>query len=168
MENNSQAIALAGKILFYADLLETKQLAEGDTAALHLIDVSNPANPVRIGKVDTTTQCPEAFALVVKGDYAFIGDKTNGLCVINIQDKANPRLALRWQEGPPIYDMALVGERIFAACYSHVSAINIADPLKPILEDVTITPGLAWGIEAVGDSVYIADMDGGLNLLGYR
>jgi hypothetical protein len=64
--------------------------------------------------------------------------------------------------------MALSGERIFAACYSHVAALSIKDPLTPMIEDVTVTPGLAWGIDANGERVFVADMDGGLNILRFR
>ncbi len=159
---------LDGDTLFYADMLEIKQESEGEFSAFHVIDISNPAAPVQVGEVDTTGQCQVAFAVVLSGDYAFIGDQKTGLCVIDIRDRTDPRLVLNWQEMPAIYDLALVGERIFAANYSHVSAINISDPLSPVLEDLTITPGLSWGIDAAGEFVYIADMDGGLNILGYR
>ncbi len=148
--------------------LRSNRRRRAEFSALHVIDVSNPAAPVQVGEVDTTGQCQVAFAIVVKGDYAFIGDQKTGLCVIDIKDRTDPRLVLNWQEMPSFYDLALVGERIFAANYSHVSAINISDPLHPVLEDLTITPGLSWGIDAVGEQVYIADMDGGLNILGYR
>jgi hypothetical protein len=43
--------------------------------------------------------------------------------------------------------------------------LDISKPSLPVLEDVYITSGLAWGIDALGDMVYVADQDGGLVLL---
>lgn len=49
-----------------------------------------------------------------------------------------------------------------------MGAVNITNPTAPVLEDITVTPGLAWGIDVDGDLVLVADMDGGLNVLRYR
>jgi hypothetical protein len=168
MENNAQAIALQERYLYYPDFLEMKQLTEGEFAGMHVIDVSDPANPIQVGEADTTGHCPQASSIVIKGSYAILGDMQNGLCVVDITDPTDPRLVSTWRDIPPVYDMVLVGERIFAACYSHVAAIDVSDPKEPKLEDITVTPGLAWGIDAAGDTVYVADMDGGLAILGYR
>ena len=173
MENNTQALAIQGQVLLYADFLELKQRSEGESSALRLIDISNPANPTQISQVDTTGHCSNVSSIVVQGDYAILGDREAGLCVVDISDKTDPRLVSTWDEVLTVFDMALVGERIYAACYGTVMAFDISQPLQPKIEDFTVTPGLAWGIAAQpnpsqGVLVYIADMDGGLNLLSYR
>ena len=42
-----------------------------DAAGLAVIDVSNPANPVRVGGYDTSGN---AFGVAVSGNYAYVAD----------------------------------------------------------------------------------------------
>jgi hypothetical protein len=168
MDNNARALALMGNILFYPDFLEMKQAAEGEKSALHLIDVSDPSNLVQISEVDTTDRCSSVGSILVVGSLVYLGDMQKGICIIDVSDPADPILVGQWNEINTVFDMALSGERIFAACYSHVAALSIKDPLAPMIEDVTVTPGLAWGIDANGERVFVADMDGGLNILRFR
>ncbi|MDI6694884.1 MAG: hypothetical protein QME21_07560 [Anaerolineales bacterium] len=168
MEYNSQAIAVQGKYLYYADALEMKEAAEGKRAALHVIDISNPAAPTQVGVLDITQSCPIVFGLAISGNYAFLGDRKNGICVVELSDPTSPQVATVWQEGAQVYDMEMVGDYLFVAAYSHVIALNISDPLHLYVEDATVTPGLAWGLAAVNGRVYVADMDGGLTLLEWR
>jgi hypothetical protein len=168
MANNAQSLAARDGIVYYPDFLETKQDATGDPSALHLVDISNPANPVQISQVETTGGCPHATSVVLKGNYAILGEQKLGLCVIDVSDPTQPRLVANWRDAPMILDMALVGDRLFAAGYSSVVAIDVSDPLSPVLEDMTFTPGLAYGIDAAGDRIFVADMDGGLTILEYH
>jgi hypothetical protein len=168
MDNNAHSLAVRDGIVYYPDFLEIKQDAAGVPSYLHLLDVSNPANPVQISQVETTGGCPHASSIVLKGSYAILGEQNLGLCMIDISDPHNLRLVTNWRDAPTIYDMALVGDRIYAACYGYVTAIDVSDPLSPVLEDMTLTPGLAYGIDAAGDRIYVADMDGGLSILGYK
>lgn len=167
MANNAKALWVEGNLVYYPDQLEIQQL-KGGKAGLHVIDVSNPASPVQIGEADSTEHCPQATSLVLKEDYLFVGDLNQTICIFDVSDPASPRLALAWKEGPQVYDLALAGERIFIAGYAYVGAVNITNPTAPVLEDITVTPGLAWGIDVDGDLVLVADMDGGLNVLRYR
>jgi hypothetical protein len=168
MEHNTQAMAILGNYLFYPDMLEIKELSEGKTSAMHVIDISNPANPVQVGEIDTTSLCPVATSLVMMGNIAYVGDQSRGMCLYDISNPANPQDAGTFKDVLQLYDMALVGERIYTASYGYVAAIDISNPLAPQLADYTITPGLAWGIGADDQYIYVASMDGGLNLLTYK
>ncbi|MBI2925577.1 MAG: hypothetical protein HYY24_07725, partial [Verrucomicrobia bacterium] len=55
--------------------------------ALEVIDVSNPANPQRIGAYDTDG---EAWGVAVSGNFAYVRAWA-GLQVIDVSDPANPR-----------------------------------------------------------------------------
>jgi hypothetical protein len=59
-------------------------------AGLHVIDISDPIHPVRVGGYDTSGY---AGGVAVSGNYAYVADGTNGLQVIDIRDPANPVLA---------------------------------------------------------------------------
>ena len=60
-------------------------LAGGETG-LHVIDVRDPANCVRVGGYDTIGV---ALGVSVSGGYAYVADYTNGLQVIDVRNPAN-------------------------------------------------------------------------------
>lgn len=61
-------------------------------SALDIIDVSNPSNPIRIGRVDSLAKSAFGpYDIVVQDGYAYIPD-INGLMVISVIDAANPYL----------------------------------------------------------------------------
>jgi hypothetical protein len=57
-------------------------------AGLQVIDVSDPANPRRVGGYDTPGY---AGGVAVSGHYAYVADGDAGLQVIDVSDPANPR-----------------------------------------------------------------------------
>ncbi len=61
-------------------------VADGD-GGLQVIDVSNPANPVRVGGYDTSGS---ALGVHVVGNYAYVADYGAGLQVIDVSNPANP------------------------------------------------------------------------------
>ena len=61
-------------------------VADGD-AGLQVIDVSNPANPVRVGGYDTSGY---AYGVAVSGNIAYVADDDAGLQVIDVSNPASP------------------------------------------------------------------------------
>lgn len=175
MQRNAYALAFLDPYLLYPDTLEMKELAEGGTTALHVIDVSNPAAPAEIASVDTTGRCSTVTAIAVYRSFAYLsGEQMHGLCIFDLADPTRPEFVGYFDEINYILDLAFSpgldgnSPTLFGAAYAQVVAIDLTDPAHPRLADVTITPGLAWGIYATGSNVYVADMDGGLNVLQYK
>jgi hypothetical protein len=131
--------------------------------SLDVVDVSNPGIcPRTIGTFDT----PEAMAVVVRdGHYAYVGDYSSGLQVIDITDPSNPLLVGEVSPGP-ILDLAVVGGLAYAACGMYgLYVINISNPSAPQLMGYTDTPGAARGVAVAGRYAYIADDAGGLKVI---
>jgi hypothetical protein len=57
---------------------------------------------------------------------------------------------------------------VFTASYAYVSVLDVSKPAKPALEDMYISSGLSMGIDAVGNTIYVVDFDGGLVILNYE
>jgi hypothetical protein len=62
-------------------------MADG-TAGLQVINVSNPANPQRVGGCATLEN---ALRVVVNGNFAYVADGGGGLQVIDVSNPANPQ-----------------------------------------------------------------------------
>jgi hypothetical protein len=58
-----------------------------DWAGLQIIDVSNPAIPVRVGGYDTPGNC---VGVQVSGGYAYVGDGPVGFHIIDVSNPAAP------------------------------------------------------------------------------
>ncbi len=165
LPRSPQTLALYGSYAVVPDMLEINET--GQPAALHLVDISNPASPNQVGALDTSSLAPSAMSILVNGSVAYLGDLRTGLHVIDLFDPSQPELVGSLPELYGVYDLAISGSKLFGACYDRVVVVDITDPLQPRLEETYITSGLAWGIEASGDRIYVADLDGGLVLLQY-
>lgn len=101
---------------------------------LYIVDVKNPAKPKVISNIATGDG---AFAVFLKGDYAYVGGCFPGssVVVIDVRDKKNPRVKQKLQS-PTDYgctcDFQVKGNYLFAVAYSSNTFItfDMTDPGK--------------------------------------
>jgi len=77
-----------------------------------VIDISDPANPVIFGSVDTPGN---AYGVAVAGNYAYVADESAGLQVIDISDPANPAIAGSVYTPDNAYDVTVAGNYSYVA-----------------------------------------------------
>jgi len=76
-----------------------------------VIDVSNPANPRRVGGYDTSGP---AYGVAVSGHYAYVADYT-GLQVIDVSNPANPQRVGGYDTSGEAYGVAVSGNYAYVA-----------------------------------------------------
>jgi hypothetical protein len=89
----------------------------GSTDGMYIYDLENAENPTYVSEFVHWTGCDP---VVVDGDYAFLtlrggnncGEQESVLEVIDIKDKANPKLAARYELDNP-YGLGFMGNRLF-------------------------------------------------------
>ena len=140
----------------------------GEPSNFFIFNISNPASPVEAGKADTALNTSDATCITVDGDYAFVGDQGKGLRIFDISNPANPVEIGSLSDVMLIQDLTVVGDKVFTANHGFVSVVDVSNPAEPVLEDMYTSSGLSWGIDAVGNTIYIADYDGGLVILNYE
>jgi hypothetical protein len=166
IDHNSWAVAVQGNNAYIPELIELVET--GQSSNLLIFDISNPTNPVETGKADTAINAPGAMCIEVEGNYAYIGDLTQGLRIFDISNPAMPVEIGSLPDIVMVFDLAVVGDKVFTASYAYVSVVDVSNPAKPVLEDMYTSSGLSMGIDAVGNTIYIADFDGGLVILNYE
>ena len=77
-EGFAMGVAVSGNYAYVAD----------GSAGLQVIDVSNLANPQRVGGYNTSG---DAYIVAVSGNYAYVADRAAGLQVIDVSNPANPQ-----------------------------------------------------------------------------
>jgi hypothetical protein len=81
-------------------------------AGLQVIDVRDPANPVRVGGYDTAGY---ALGVAVAGDYAYMADGWGGLQVMDVSDPANPVRVGGYDTAGNAYGVAVAGNLVYVA-----------------------------------------------------
>lgn len=97
--------------------------------ALHVLDISNPARPKPIGRIDRLGRVRQ---LVVEGDHAYVVSREDGLYIVDISDPENLRLASRHDTIEFATGVCKSGNVLFVACRSFgVELIDVSDPKAP-------------------------------------
>ena len=105
-------VAVSGNYVYVAD----------GGAGLLVIDVSNPANPQRVGGFDTSGG---AVKVAVSDGYAYLAQGDAGLLVIDVSDPAHPR-RVGGNGLASGYDITVNGESVFASG----TIFNVFTPLN--------------------------------------
>ena len=133
------------------------------TTGLHIIDVSNPAQPVKISSSKTPGMVTGVY---VADGYAFLTAGGAGLLILDISDPANPAaVALSrthaWDTNVFVSD----GYAYVASGEEGVRIVDIADPTKPLTIGRIQTPNDANGLFVDDDHIFIAAGSGGLQIV---
>lgn len=151
-------VAVQGKYAYVA----------ADAGGLQVIDISDPANPRRVGGCDSGS----AESVAVSGNYAYLADYWQGLLVIDITDPANPQRVGSHFGGfdRTMYDSWAVA---VSGSYAYVlgdwgspfHVLDISDPANPVPRGSL--PSFAWGsdVAVAGNYAYVADYGGGLHVI---
>jgi hypothetical protein len=129
---------------------------------LEVLDVSDPANPRRLGGYVTT-----ACGVAVSGDYAYVADAGMGLQVIDVSSPANPRRVGGYVTSGSAQGVVVSGNYAYVADYTAgLQVIDVSNPANPQMVGGYDTSGEARGVAVSGNYAYAADGLWGLMILG--
>lgn len=128
-------------------------------AGIHVIDISDPANPALVATYDTIEQ---ATGLARNGNLLFCANRTFGVEVIDISDRVNPvylgSVKTKEAQGLAARDNILyVGEHYNKG----LTTIDVSVPSAPRILGTATLAGNAWGVALKGDYAYVATGHGG-------
>jgi hypothetical protein len=138
---------------------------DGWWASFQILDVANPAAPVRVG-----SHIPSGWLasdLAVVGDQVYIASIDGGLAVVDIADPANPLQvgSASIQTGSPV-DVAAAGDYAYvAAAEAGLQIFDVSDPTNPRAAGRSETPGNAVAVAVQNDHVFVADGQTGLQVV---
>jgi len=136
---------------------------------LDIIDISNPASPVRKGRFDTTAYA-DAREVFVNSNYAYIANTGDGVKIIDISNPSSPGLVGAYDPYSDAYESVLgvyiSGDYAYLAdWYFGLQVIYISNPGKPFFFGLYDTPGQAIKVDVKGNYAYVADGYGGLQIV---
>jgi uncharacterized secreted protein with C-terminal beta-propeller domain len=96
---------------------------------LQVINVSNPANPQRVGGYDTSGL---AQGVAMSGNFAYVADGDAGLQIIDVNDPANPQRVGGYDTSGSAYGVAVSGNYAYVADgASGLQVIDVSNPASP-------------------------------------
>jgi hypothetical protein len=133
-----------------------------DGAGLAVIDVSDPAHPVCVGRHDTSGYF--AGGVAVAGDYACVTVDGN-LLVIDVGDPANPVSVGGYATSGHANDVAMAGNYAYVADCLRLQVIDVSDPANPVRVGGYGISGCAYDVAVEGNHAYVADGEAGLHVI---
>ena len=125
-----------------------------------LLPTPNPGTPVYR---DTDGV---AHRVTVNGNYAYVGDGSSGVAIINITDPTNPGTPVYRDTNFHAYEVAISGNYAYVADgYSGLAIIDISDPTNPGTPVYRDTDAYAWGVTVSGNYAYLSDGYSGLAII---
>jgi len=168
---SAQGVAVAGN---YAYLTETPRWTGSNSVGggLWVIDVSDRANPVRVGDYDTGGSA-QAQGVAVAGSHAYVtgwhqGETNwiNGLQVINVTDPTNPMRVGGYDSSANTVGVAVIGNHTYlAGGEAGLQVIDVSNPANPLRVGGYNTGGWAEGVAVAGGHACVSDGGAGLQVL---
>jgi hypothetical protein len=143
---------LLGKLKDLA-IVGTRAYAVNYDGTLHILDVSNSAQPQLLSSYDTRGG---SWDVRVVGDRAYVADGVAGLLILDV---ANPQAVQKlgsyatWSAS----DVTVSGDRAYiAGGVTGMQILDVGNPAAPTWLGGLSTSGLAANVQVAGDRVYVA------------
>jgi hypothetical protein len=150
----------------------------GAGGKLAVVDVAKPASPVLLGEV----ALPRALeAVAVTGGFAYVAAGSAGLQVVDVRDKAHPKIAgtydvrkdVSLRRGqttargrPEATSVTVAGGRVYLGFDDgELHILDVSEPSRPRMAGVHRTPDKVYGLTVVGARLYLANFEAGLHIL---
>lgn len=131
--------------------------------ALVMVDVSNPAGPVRLGAYDTAGT---ARSVDVIGSIAYVADGTGGLQIIDVTDPAAPVRLGAYHTPGDAAGLQVAGNRVYVADSSAgLMIFDVSNPATPALLAACSAASGGRGVQVVGGLAYVSVGTAGLRLV---
>ncbi|HEU4391286.1 MAG TPA: hypothetical protein VFV34_26035, partial [Blastocatellia bacterium] len=140
-----------------------------------IITISNNTLSVTVpGTVQSFTPTALSFVDIpgfannvdVSGSYAYIAAGSAGLQVVDISDRAHPRVAASQSLPGNANDVVVAGNFAYvAAGTAGLHIVNVSNPLSPVVTGSLNTGGEAWDVVVKGNQAYVANGASGLAII---
>lgn len=130
-----------------------------------ILDVSNPANPVVIGRTEPLPAVVNN--LTVRDGYAYVADRDGGLRIVAVSDPAHPVEVGFYNPGVLIWDVAIAGNYAYTVTKGddRLRIIDISDPAHPVEVGFLALPHCAWSVVVKEGYAYVANYGWGLRII---
>ncbi|MDO8335496.1 MAG: hypothetical protein Q7T74_01785, partial [Candidatus Saccharibacteria bacterium] len=151
---NGMDVFVTGNKAYYLDTID----------GLTILDISNPANPIRLYKDVSVTQLAES--IYVMGKYAYVGDFNNLLYIFDISDSSSPTLVKQQNVTNTVRGVYVSGKYVYLAQNTlGLMIVDVSNPNAPTIVGSLDTTGNATGVFVSGKYAYLSTGTSGLQII---
>ena len=136
--------------------------------SLDVVNITNPASPVKVGSVALTNHFREV-ASSTNGDYIYVADWALGIRVVDATNRAAPKLGAVIDPAQTATKGAkcvrVFSNRLYATESDYLFVYDITTPASPQLIAYYDIPNQGYDIYLDGDVLYVANDSDGLTIL---
>jgi hypothetical protein len=145
---------------------------------LHVVDVSDPTAPVKVGSLNTQSRSQDialnalvadtgqqVTIYVVDSECTYPRDCQGRMRVIDVSDPATPYESGGWDIPIEVLDLAVAGTTVYIATAEGLWAMDVSDPTAPERTALHETTWRVIGVETRDDHAYIVVENEGLWVL---
>lgn len=131
----------------------------GDLQSVHIIDISDPTQPVEIGAY--TGNSSFVVDIDVVGDRVYVVDILDGLLVLDVSDPAAPVLIGQY---PFLFGLSVVveGPHAYFGAVTELRVLDVSDPGAIVGVGAVPTLDRVWRTSLSGSLAYLATGEAGL------
>ncbi len=146
--------------------IPARYYATNESAALLIVDVSNPIDPIIVSATDLDAN-NAVVDIDIYGSYCYITENNRGVGIFDVSDPADPQLAAQIS-GYWGYRVEVSNDTLHLASSSDgYYSFNVNDPTNPILIGHYKTSGYNNSVYVHNDTVYSAQYDRGLEIIDF-
>ncbi|MHB1035149.1 MAG: Ig-like domain-containing protein [Pirellulales bacterium] len=158
---SANGVAISGTRAYVADTISKGPDNNPERiAGLEIVDVSNPAAPVRLGRYETSGQ---GYDVAVSGTLAYVATYDAGLVIIDVTNPAAPVFFGSYDTSGYAFGVAVSETLAYVADYFLLRIIDVSNPAKPWQLGSYYTGGSANEVVVSGTLVYV--LDDGLQII---
>ncbi len=133
-------------------VVENTAYVANSSKGLEVLDVSNPANPVKLGQ----NYAHVALGVAVAGGYAYVAAGNDGLVVLDVTNPSNPLMAVNLDTPGTALRVKVTGGYAYVADSYSLRVINISDPTNPVEVGAFDPTDDVLGMDVAGGYAYVA------------
>ncbi|MHB9049161.1 MAG: Ig-like domain-containing protein [Pirellulales bacterium] len=150
-----QGLAVSGMLAYGA----------GSSSGLTVVDVSEPAAPVRRGALDLPWY-DYANSVAVSGTRAYVADGFAGLQIVDVMNPAVPVRVGGYDTSGSARAVAISDTKAYVADdYAGLQILDVTNPAAPVRLGGYDTTGSARGVAVSGTLAYVATQSAGLQII---
>lgn len=139
-------------------------MAVDDIMNFKIVNVSNPQSPTFVGGVNFGSLW--TWGIHVVGNYAYLGDGSNGLRIVNITNPQSPSLVSTYNTPDWAFGVEVVDSLAYVADgAAGLLILDVSNPQSPTFVGSYNTPHQANVVDVAGDYAFVADGNSGLQII---
>jgi len=152
LPGNTYTIAGTPQYLYIGDKEDT----------LRVLSLSNPTNPVQVGKLALSD---DVLGIFVSGNILYVAARSQGLVIVDAQNPSNPVILGTYNTSGFSYDVVVSNNLAYVAdATKGVRIIDVSTPSNPVETGYYDTNGVTYGVAKSGNYLYAADGTQGIKV----